>query len=183
MLLRFALLAIIVTVPLGVAAQPEIGIDIGGVIPYGNLGTFRDAGVTGALSVGFGTDRRGFGLRAEISGQRLFGADTPTPSGAARSGDYTSYSTRLALVYTLANRPTTGYALVGLGGYAYSEEGARDAVRGDEGVTGGVHLGLGLRSRISGIDVVAEVQNVYIMLLPDLDNFVQGVIGVRLPIR
>ena len=176
MLSRFVLFVLAATAPLAaVAAQPELGIDVGVAVPYGQLGTNRDVGLTGSLSAGFGTGDRGVGLRTEVAAQWFFGPDTPTSSGAARFGNYNSYSARLAVVYTLTDRPTTGYALVGLGAYAYSEDGSRN-----EGITGGGHLGIGLRSSLDDVTIVVEVQNVYIASsLVDLDNFVQGTVGIR----
>lgn len=157
--MRFLALIVFVLCP-AVSAQPRFGVGAGVAVPTRGLAEFRSPGPHLALSAALGTDRRGFGGRAELTASFFPGEPPPPRQDAAISEDYTTLGLRGSLVYTFSNRPrAVYYALVGGGAYSLA---ITDAFV-EQRTTSGVHVGVGTTLPVGRTRLAVEAQAVTLL--------------------
>lgn len=145
--------------PVVATAQPEVGFDVGIVRPVADLGENRTAGVSAALSAGFGTASRPWGTRVEVGVQHLFGPAAPPYGGtSAQFDDLTVANARASVVRTARVGQGWGvYGLAGVGAY-----GLFSVNSGTFGGGPGLHAGIGARIPAGRSSLTVETQGIVI---------------------
>lgn len=160
MLSKLVAFLVVVLLPLQAAiAQREIGVDVGVAVPTGRLASARSIGPSAALSFGFGNDDRGVGTRVDLAWQKMFG-ESPPPGREYDYifyEDYNAYSARGSVVFTLTDGQRRPYGLLGAGAYRL---GVRHPTNG---LTPGVHVGLGVRVPTGTAELAVEAQGVVLL--------------------
>lgn len=158
-ILVFLLFTISLARPEIASAQPELGLDLGAVVPVADLSKYRTVGVSAVLSAGFGTAHQRWASRAEVGYQHIFGPSPPPFAlGDNQRDDVSLVSLRASAIRTFARNPEGAvYGLFGIGAYALKAK-VDDSMGGGPGI----HLGLGARIKSRGSTVNVEVQGVAI---------------------
>lgn len=133
------------------AQKPEVGIDLGLAVPAGSLAEGRDSGPSALASLGLGTRRLGFGLRAELGWTRLRASE----AASRRSDELTVRTARASLVYTLDG--AAPYLLLGAGAYDL------DLPEDPRETAAGLHGGAGVRFGVGRVRLVGELQGVLVL--------------------